>query len=80
MDRRRRMQRIFSLSITAFYWIENFLPWTKLTQHSYFYATFDRSKIESCCFHRWKEEMKTDRKVYYKVFQIRFLRLSKLGI
>jgi hypothetical protein len=33
-----------------------------------FHVTFDRSEIESYGFHRWKEEMKTNRNIYYAVF------------
>jgi hypothetical protein len=38
-------------------------------------VTFDRNKIESCGFHRRKEEMKTHRNIYQTVFKIGFLRL-----
>jgi hypothetical protein len=37
------------------------LRWTKLIVHRISYVTFDRNKIESRGFHRWKEQIKSHR-------------------
>jgi hypothetical protein len=37
---------------------------TNITENRIFDVTFDRNKIESCGFHRRKEQMKTHRKIY----------------
>ena len=53
-----------------------YLPTTKLTIHRIFYVTFVRNKIESCGFHRWKEEIKMHRIIRYRLVDLVFLRFS----
>ena len=50
-----------------------FFSWMPVTvipiQEVFFWMTFDRKKIESCGFHRSKEEIKVHRTVNYKLSQ-----------
>jgi hypothetical protein len=53
------------------------LPTKKITENGIFDITFYRNKIESCAFHRYKEEIQKNQSVYDKFFYICFPRLFR---
>ncbi len=71
-----------SASVQCFIKGNNLLG-TKLTRHRIFDVTFDKNKIWSCGFRRWKEEIKTHRNIYHSFFKYVFWgflnQLSKKG-